>query len=160
MQSKLAVAAMLASAFALTGAGSTVTAQTSVASAASGGGAFVCTVSCNCQSGGCTCSSSGGKGSSCTNNGNECTVYNCDPQGPALGMMFGPDGSVFAMELMLDPSGTVPRLVATSAQSPVGGWTKLQTGQIVVRNCRGIVVAQYFDPPTAAQFRNQTRIVI
>jgi hypothetical protein len=110
-----------------------------------------CTVKCGCYSDGCGCQSSGGNGSGCSASGDGCYVNACPSQmGP---VEIAADGSLVA--LADDPSGRVA--AAPRVQPPAAQWERVAPGHAVARDCRGVVVAEYYEPQAAEQIRAEAR---
>ena len=110
-----------------------------------------CTVKCGCYSDGCGCQSGGGNGSSCSASGAGCYVSSCLPQ--MVRTENAADGSLVA--LADDAGGRVA--AAPRPNPPAAQWERVAPGHSVARDCRGVVVAQYYEPPAAEQVRAEAR---
>jgi len=128
-------------------------AQTEVAPPA-GDGAGACTMSCGCTATMCGCSRTGGKGGACRTDGDGCTVFACP--GALLSarssLALAADGSVVRITL----GATEDDPAELSASRPVR-WRTDSRGHSVGLDCQGAVVAEYFDPRSAAASRRLSR---
>lgn len=80
------------------------------------------------------------------------------------GFLFAPDGTVLVLREDVpngrtspDAVGSAPRALAASL--PLG-WEADGPGHAVARNCRGLVVAEYFDQDIARQLRERSRRLV
>jgi len=122
-----------------------------------------CNWSCLCNDAGCACSNSqGGTGLSCEITGSGCLVKACPTQQAAPGVILALDGSVVELDQIaprLVAAGT-PLLASQPAAFPLSAWEYAGEGFSVVRNCRGVVIAQSYTPERAAAIRAESRRLV
>jgi hypothetical protein len=112
-----------------------------------------CVYGCACEEGACGCNSRG-NGDRCDAGGTGCVVSACDPKPVA----FAADGSV----IRLASTAEAPSAPADAGGAQGGGatrWEYVSDGLSVARDCRGIIVARYYDPQLAAAIRAKDRTI-